>query len=493
MKIASKTSKLLYFCAIVAVLWVFPRALLADQIILRNGQVITGHIINQNQNAVVIRTRNGVQNISKAQITRVLYGDFPDPEEERRKQEEERQRQEQLRKAEELRKQQELDRIAEEQRQAEEARRKAEEEQNKRNNEPDNHSGDPSDSAWYSHFLPREFSGYVWDPNLEGHALKAGLSTGTINHDWLGTEQIATFRKFDVFFASSQGFTQRAVEPRSGWHLTGDLEYGINRYFVQLRASVSRQNGDAAALRAGPQKNLTIDNVERVFGDFADLGTLQYNRMRWEEGRFLLGYRILYGGDWELDFLAGMHRSDSLADLDYESFALFTLTADRQYRFFNFRSFTEMKGPLIGFRGTYRIPSDLAPDKYAWLIPLLEWEALYQQSSGVFEYSYLSGGASLLYGARFGKQGANTTDYFGTGGQGSLGLVFSLPYNLTLHVGFFGSEILFKGKDYYNITDDSSLGEKLRSLILPKIFSGFLTVKEVHRGTYMRIQWEHRL
>lgn len=466
-------------------LLLLPASLLADRIILRNGATITGQIINQNEGSVVIRTRQGIKTISKATIARIQYGNLPDPEEEQRK-EQERKREEERKRQEELRRQ-------ETQRQKEEAEQQRIEEERKRREErqeaEDSKKPMPSDSTDSSWLPDLSFSRTLWDPDLGLHRVRAGLSVGTTNHDWLGIAPIRVFRQTDSLFANSQVFSQESLEVRNGWHSTADLEYGINRYFVSLQASVSRQEGEATFFRAGYQRPIFVNNVEIVFGSVTEPGIVENNRMRWEDTRFLFGYKILYGDGPALDFFAGFNRSVSMADVDYAGLASFEINPDRQYRTFSFRSYAKMNGWETGFRGTFDLPADWAPGDYKSYVPDLEWEAAYISMRGTQHYSYNPIGFSTLYGAR-GRAGVSALDYEGNGGRGVLGLKFGLPGNFSLHFGGYGSELLLKAKRVYNETDDSDVASSLRAQISPIFLLGIFTTKEVRRGTYLRVQWE---
>ena len=457
-----------------------PASILADRIILRNGAILTGQIINQNQTSVVIRTRQGVQTVAKSTVARIQYGNFPDPEEERLK-EEERRKEAERQRQEELRRQQEAERLRKE-----EQRRKEEEQQNQ---EQEVSEGQQEESeSWLPDF---SFSRSIWDPDLGLHRLQAGLSVGIVNHDWLGVSPIRVFRQSDSLFSQSQVFIQGDLQPRSGWHSTVDLEYGINRYFVSVQFSVSRQKGEIDYLRAGFQRNLFINNIETVFGNVVEPGVLSNDRMRWEDGRLLFGYQILYGDDIGLDFFLGLNRSLSLADLDYAGLASFDANPDQQYRTYSIRSYANLKGWEAGLRGTLDLPSEMVPEAYRPYLPDVEWEAAYISMAGTHRYSYAPLGFSLLYGAR-GRMGASTTDYEGTGGRGLFGLKFALPLHFSLHLGGYGSTLLLKTQKIYNETDDGDIASSLRAQIFPIFLGGFFTTREVRRGTYLKIQWERR-
>mgnify|MGYP001795939595 CR=1 FL=1 len=117
------------------ILFFFPVALLADTVILRNGQRVTGKIVNQTRTTVVVRQANGrTRTIQKSNIRRITFGDAPAPdrakqEEARRKREEEarqkKEEEERLKREEEQRKAEEE---AAQREAAEEAARKAAEE-----------------------------------------------------------------------------------------------------------------------------------------------------------------------------------------------------------------------------------------------------------------------------------------------------------------------------------------------------------------------------
>ena len=461
----------------------FPVSLLADRIVLRNGAILNGQIINQNQGSVVIRTRQGVQTISKATIARIQYGDFPDPEEERQK-EEERRKEAERKRQEELR-QQEI------RRQQEQQRREEAERQRNENQEEEPQDQSRPDAGFFSWLPEFSFSRVLWDPDLGLHRMRAGLSVGTVNNDWLGVSPIRMFRQVDSLFGNSQVFSQAKLETRNGWHSTADLEYGINRYFVALQFSVSRQNGEANVFRAGAQRDLFIDSVLTTFGNLTEPGVLSNDRMRWEEGRLLLGYQILYGDGPELDFFAGFNRSLSLADLDYAGLTSFDQNPDQQYRLYIVRSFANMKGWEAGLRGTIELPSKWVPDNYQTYLPVVEWEGAYLSMKGTHHFSYIPVGFSLLYGAR-GRTGASTIDFEGTGGRGQIGFKFELPSDFSLHVGGYGSTVLLKTHKLYNENDDADIQSALRAQIFPIFLGGLFTTKEVHRGTYLRIQWERR-
>lgn len=56
-------------------LWfLLAQPILADRILLRNGQTIEGTIINQSRQQVVVRSAAGVKRIPKSQIRRIRYG-----------------------------------------------------------------------------------------------------------------------------------------------------------------------------------------------------------------------------------------------------------------------------------------------------------------------------------------------------------------------------------------------------------------------------------
>lgn len=475
---------------LIALIFLFlPLSLLADRITLRDGQIINGRIVNQSRTNVVIRTANGVQNVSKDQIARIQYGEFPDAEADRRRKEEERHRQEELRREAERARQAELAEEKEEQRE-QESRRKEEERRTEEDQEKDpTHSPNKS---WFNWIFPDNLPHILWDPALGQHRMKVGLSIGTTNNTWPGEVSVRSFRQSDALFSQGGIFYQENLKMRNGAHSSADLEYGYNRYFLVLQGRVSKQNGEAPTYRTGPQKNIVISNVENVYGNVVSPGTVQTGRLRWEEGQFLFGYRILYTESHDVDFVVGMHRSDTLVDLSYESFASFDLSADRWYSRAEIRNTVEMKGPLIGFRGQHRLFKGMVPEGIKPFVPGLEWDLMYQESKGHLHFSYLTGTASILAGSR-GQYGSTSIDMFGTGLRGSAGLVFSLPYRLSLHVGGYGSSRLLKATDFYNQTDDSDLAGKIRSEVFPHILKGAFTSNEVHRGTYFRLQWEHEL
>ncbi|MBU44222.1 MAG: hypothetical protein CMN76_13455 [Spirochaetaceae bacterium] len=480
-----------------------PASLLADRIILRNGQILNGQIINQNQGSVVIRTRDGVQTISKGRIARIQYGNFPDPDEERQK-EEERRRQEELKRQQEQRRQEEerkrLEEVRrqEEQRKAEEERKRQEqlrknEEQSSEDKDPTaTDSGDASDSDGPSSWIP-EFSAsdLIWDPDLKTHRIRAGLSLGTVDHDWMGLSVIRTYRQVDASFSNGQLFGQGSLETRNGWHSTGELEYGLNRYFIGLDFSVSRQQGSETYTRLGRQRNLFLNNIETVFGNVTEIGTVQNDRMRWEEGRLFLGYQILYGGDYDVDFLIGFGRSTAVADVNYAGLATFDQNPDRQYRTYSVRSYSKMRSVEGGLRGIVRLPDEWLPGEYAPYLPDVEWEARYISNQGTFHFSSMPLGFSTLYGSR-GNREESAIDYKGTGGSGKLGLRFALPYNLSLHVGGYGSTVLLKTQKVYNDTSDNDLQGSLRANIFPLFLKGLFTTRETQRASYIKIQWEQR-
>jgi len=62
-------------------------ALQADQLFLKNGQVIEGQITAQSRTSVTIKTAGGNLTIQKAQIRRIVFGAVKDPDEEKRKKE----------------------------------------------------------------------------------------------------------------------------------------------------------------------------------------------------------------------------------------------------------------------------------------------------------------------------------------------------------------------------------------------------------------------
>ncbi|MCB1138042.1 MAG: hypothetical protein KDK25_10965 [Leptospiraceae bacterium] len=467
-----------------------PFSLLADRVVLRNGQILNGQIINQNQTAVVIRTRNGVQTVAKAQIARIQYGDFPDPEEERQKQEEERRKQEEQKREQERREEQ-LRRQEELRKQREELRR---EEQEKRENADD--AGDPMEKEnrgkWYSFLAPSNLSQLYWDPGLTEQKIKVGLGIGTVRNNWMGDRLIRSYLQTDFLFSRQNAFQQKDIEARNGWHLTGDLEYSINRYFIQFQASVSRQQGEAPFVIAGPQRDITIDQVTYNFGNMSEFGNVRNDRMRWEDQELHVGYRILYGGLLDLDLMLGMHRSVTLADLDQNSLALFDENPDRQFKFRIFRASSEMQGLSAGLRGIYRLSeaSYLPKSSYSFLFPDLEWSLFYRQLSGTLGTSQVRTGISILYGAR-GQDSELAVDYRGTGMQGAMGLVFKMPWSLSLHIGGEGSSILMKSKEYYNRTSDNDLAGLIRAQIFPFLIPGQFTTRDIRRSTYLRLQWEY--
>lgn len=117
------------------VLWIaislllFPSVLMADMVMLRNGKLYSGSIVNQKRDELTIQLESGRKiNIEKRGILRVLYGETADRElkrirETERKKKEESERKKREAEAERLRKEKEL-----EQRRLEQERRAREEE-----------------------------------------------------------------------------------------------------------------------------------------------------------------------------------------------------------------------------------------------------------------------------------------------------------------------------------------------------------------------------
>ena len=139
------------FFPLLAAVLVLAGPLVADTIILRSGQEVDGHILNQSETSITIRTGNGTQTIPKSGIQRVFYGDAyrqqQDAIKKKREEEKRRKEEEEKRKAEEEKKKQEEEqrkaeqeaaqkaeeaRLAEEKRKKEEIRQKAEQEEKER-------------------------------------------------------------------------------------------------------------------------------------------------------------------------------------------------------------------------------------------------------------------------------------------------------------------------------------------------------------------------
>jgi hypothetical protein len=460
-----------------------PGELRADRIFLRSGEVVNGQIINQSQATVTVRTRDGVRTYAKGQIARIQYGNFPDPEEERRK-EEERERQREA----DRRRQEEIQRIEEERKRAGEEQKRVEEQ---RKAEEERRSSEGKESSEFSDGPSTGFARLLWDPSLEGHGLKVGLSVGSINHSWMGEQVIHSLFRIDNLLSRSQVYSQRPLTSEGGWHSTVDLEYGLNRYIIQASLGVHRQNAASTYFRLGPQRSRTTESVEVAFGNLTQIGTVQSDRMRWEQGHVLLGYRLLYSGTLNLDVLAGMHRMDSLADQNYGALAQFDLNPDRQYRLSAVRSNSQFAGPMAGIRGHYEMPDGFLPERYRSFLPDLEWQLSYLEAKGTLDFSILNYTLSQLYGsgAQFQRF---AVEYRGTGFSGQGGFAFSLPYGLSLHLGGFGSDVLYRAQDFYNEVSDNDLAGKIRAEVFPQLIKGEFTTKSVQRGTYARIQWSYQ-
>jgi hypothetical protein len=59
--------------------FLFPCALLANTIILRNGQILYGSVVRQDRSYVLVSTEKGTKKIQKRDIARILYQDERDP------------------------------------------------------------------------------------------------------------------------------------------------------------------------------------------------------------------------------------------------------------------------------------------------------------------------------------------------------------------------------------------------------------------------------
>lgn len=93
------TSRLVLAVTVILISCLGTTELLADQIILKNGQVINGKVRRQSRTSIWIQTQSGQRQISKKQIRRLRFGDVqprPDPAEAKRKAEQERRRQAEL-------------------------------------------------------------------------------------------------------------------------------------------------------------------------------------------------------------------------------------------------------------------------------------------------------------------------------------------------------------------------------------------------------------
>lgn len=125
----------LYLAVIISILF-FTSTVYSDTVRLRNGQSITGTIINQSRTTITVRSNQGIRTLAKAQIASIQYGAVPDPQKEARIAREKAAKEAAARRREQAIGEQERRRQAElEQKQKELARKRKEEEEKRREEE----------------------------------------------------------------------------------------------------------------------------------------------------------------------------------------------------------------------------------------------------------------------------------------------------------------------------------------------------------------------
>ncbi|MCB1302757.1 MAG: hypothetical protein KDK37_00675 [Leptospiraceae bacterium] len=326
----------------------FSGPLLADTIILRSGQEIDGHILNQSETSISIRTTNGNQTIPKSSIQRVLYGDAyrqqqdalkkKREEEKRRKEEEEKRKAEEERKKQEeelKRAQEEASRKAEEARLAEEQRKKEEAQKTAEQKKAD---------------------------RLARNAPLAWIFAGSAELDLLPLLLQSRFALINAFNGDLKTSVQ-ASEPSAGVVGLGMAFPIWDMLFLELEGSAAGYAPEYYVLEAG--RDLSDFSVSHLKSGF---GAGQFGRAIRSSGDVLIGYRTdlqeilgLAGQPWKSPEYAKIRLNPVLGYRSMQQDAIAsskqsgTSTNGPSLYLANEEAsmFLRSKGPIWGFRVLY--------------------------------------------------------------------------------------------------------------------------------------------
>ncbi|MCB1170540.1 MAG: hypothetical protein KDK25_09415 [Leptospiraceae bacterium] len=329
-----------------------PLALLADTVILKSGQEVDGQIVNQSETTISIRTRDGVQTLSKTQVRRILYGDAyrKQQDELKRKREEEKRRkeEEEKRKAEE-----EAKRLEEERQKAEkEAKRREEQERLEREEQKARDRARLEEERRQAREARNPWS--IW--------IFAGPAGATLMPDAF-RDNLATFRTFG---------SELILQPDAEEENAAVFGFGFSMpiwdmIFLEAEGRATGQTQNVLVLEGG-RDTRPGGNTDTLIG----YGTGDYGRMVRTTGDIRLGYRL------KLSELVGLlniggesETSETMDNIELEPFAGYrfrqhdalyastsfgetTLGPAQYYANENVSMFSRAKGPVWGIRILYR-------------------------------------------------------------------------------------------------------------------------------------------
>ncbi|MCB1302765.1 MAG: hypothetical protein KDK37_00715 [Leptospiraceae bacterium] len=460
----------------------------ADKILLRNGQEVVGHIVNQNTGSITIRTSEGFRTIAKSQVARVLYGEFPDPaEEERKRQEELKQQQEQQRLREEAARQAEEQRIRREQEQ------KLQEQQNQNNNQSNNQDTQTADSdSWFNLslglFAPKRL---LWDSEKSNNELQVGLGIGTANNDWFLVNQANRF-SFIGRITDKKYFTSDHLDSQNGHNEQLYARYHLNRYYAAAEFRYSGIDGSGTVFEGGQGRSFNANNMQIDPGEITGPGFQSISRARWQDWELKLGYDLWYNANWNVRLLAGYRDARTYGEVSQTIYESFSLISELKIVNEPVGGASKVYGPLAGLGFEYRPDYAYLPDWLASHAPTIEGEILHFRFSGTTEMNQYVYSVSREYFSEYRSQGikAGTS---GNGTSGSFRFLFPLGQGFYAYVGGYGTEATFRYHAVQVRSNDLDIGEYIKGTLFGTVLGPMFKASDVQRGTNIGIEWRYSL
>ena len=456
----------------------------ADKILLRNGQEIVGHIVNQNTGSITIRTAEGFRTITKAQVARVLYGEFPDPaEEERKRQEELRQQQEQQRLREEAARQAEEQRIRREQEQRQQ-------EQQDQNNNQDTQTADSN--SWFNLSLgslaPQRL---LWDEDKSNNELQIGLGLGSTNNDWFLSNQGDRF-SFIGRITDQKYFISDNLKPENGHNEQVYARYHRNRYYAAAEFRYSGSDGSGTVFEGGKARSFSANSMQIDPGEITGPGFKSISRARWQDWELKLGYDLWYNDNWNIRLLAGYRDARSYGEVSQTIIESFSLISDIKIVNEPVGGTSKVYGPLAGLGFEYRPDYTFLPDWLSPYAPSIQAEIMHFRLNGKTEMNQYVTSVSRDYFSEYRSQGIKAGT-FGNGTTGSLRFLFPLGQGFYAYLGGYGSEATFRYHAVQVGSNDLDAAEIIKGTLFGTILGPLFKAREVQRGTNIGIEWRYSL